>query len=88
MYAARDGADEIRHGYTGVDECESRSIYAGLKAATVLLEDLDVDVDLRARVEVCADYGFECRFYRCSEFQYSSVKRRSARSPRLVGLRQ
>lgn len=72
MYTARDGADEVGHGNSCVDECEGCAVYAGLKGSAVLLEDLDVDVDLGARVEVCADNGFKCGFYGCCEFKDSS----------------
>jgi hypothetical protein len=63
VHTARDGADKVGHGYSGVDECEGCAVYAGLQGSAVLLEDLDVDVDLGARVEVCANDGFECGFY-------------------------
>lgn len=64
MHTACDCANEVRHGYSGVDEGKGGSIYAGLEGTSVLLQDLDVDVDLGTGVEVRFDHRLKRRLDR------------------------
>jgi len=59
MHAARDCADKVCHGDSCIDKGKSGCIDTCLKGAPILLEDLDVNVDLRARVQASSDNGLE-----------------------------
>lgn len=72
MHAACYRADEVRHGDSGVDEGKGSGVYTGLEGAAVLLENLEVDVDLGARVEAGFDYGFKGGFNGRSELKHPS----------------
>lgn len=63
MHAAGDGTDEIEKRDARADKRERRRIDTCLRQAAVLLEDVDVDVYLGARVEGGLHDGFKSRLY-------------------------
>ena len=60
MYAACDGAKEIKEGYPGAGKSESSGIDAGLEEPAVLLENVNVDVNLGSGVKRSLNDGLKC----------------------------
>ena len=71
---AADGADKVGHGDAGGYEGQGGRVDTGVQEPSVLLEHLDVDVDLGARVERGLHDGLKGRFDRRRELQDASER--------------
>lgn len=59
MDASIDGADKVIDSYARCSESKGCGIYRRMKGTTILLEDLDKYIDLRAGIEGCLNDRLE-----------------------------
>lgn len=73
VHAGRHSTDKIKERNAGGHECERRGVDGCAEQAAVLLQDLDENVNLGTRVEMCLDDGLECRLDRSRKLQDTPV---------------